>query len=119
MHQHCQYYFVVLFVFIASGRDASRGYPNSSQQSTILSQGQFFFLSVILCELVPLGITVGLLLPGSLKPGQSDHSMMRTVNNSKFLGFNCCCPSTPNWFSRLWLKFIVLVLHSDWPVLFK
>ena len=42
MHQHCQCYFAVVFVFVAFGRDASCGYPNSSQQSTVLSQGQFF-----------------------------------------------------------------------------
>ena len=63
--------------------------------------------------------TVRLLLPGSLKTGQSDHSMILTVNNSKILGFNCCFSSTRDWFNQLWLKFIVLVLQSDWPVLFK
>ena len=53
------------------------------------------------------------LLLGSLKTGQSDHSMKRTVNNSKILGFNCCFPSTRDLFNRLWLKFIVLGLQSD------
>ena len=66
-----------------------------------------------------LSVTLRLLLPGSLKTGQSDHSRIRTVNNSKFVGFNCCFPSTRDWFNQLWLKFIVLVLQSDWPVLFK
>ena len=36
-------------------------------------------------------ITVRLLVLGSLKTGQSNHSMIRTVNNSKILGFNCNC----------------------------
>ena len=63
--------------------------------------------------------TVRLLLPGSLKTDHSDHSMIRTGNNSNILDFNSCFPSTRDWFNRLWLKFIVLVLQSDWPVLFK
>ena len=64
-------------------------------------------------------VTVRLLLRGSFKTGQSDHSRIQTVNNFKLLGFNCCFASIRDWFSRLWLKFIVLVLQSDWPLLFK
>ena len=42
--------------------------------------------------------------------------MIRTVNNSKILDFNCCFSSTHDRINQLWLKFIVLVLQSDWPV---
>ena len=47
-------------------------------------------------------------------------SMQRGNATFKGSGFYCSCfPSTRDWLNRLWLKFIVLVLQSDWPVLFK
>ena len=76
---------------------------------------------VLICgKHVLVFVTVRLLLLGSLETGQSDHIMIRTVNNSQTFGFNRCFPSTRDWFNWLWLKFnSVLVLQSDWPVLFK
>ena len=47
------------------------------------------------------------------------YSMQKGNTIFKGSGFDCCFPSTHDWLNRIWLKFIVLVLQSDWPVLFK